>query len=445
MARLPKAKIEPLSASMDYKEARSFLYQLRHGGSRYGRPRMWRMLGALGNPQWQVATIHVAGTNGKGSVCALLEVALRQAGFHTGLFTSPHLVQQGERIQNNRVPMTDAQILAYTQELKELADHIFPEGDPIGYLSFFEFMTVMAFLHFQRSGVEIAIIETGLGGRLDSTNVLKPLACAITSIDLDHMEVLGDSLEQIAMEKAGILHTGVSAAIGPMVAGTRAVFERISQAQQIPLIWAQDLYAEGGRRLPDVALQGEHQRWNGAVAEIVLQALPAPFSRAAAEARQAFHTVEWAGRWQQLENGNVRVCLDAAHNGGGVRQLLKLLARQREDDVHAWTVVVGATGTERAKAFIPVLCQYAHEVYLVPPDHPRATTMAEWRGLLQQGGYAGEIYELPVRELFPRPAYCAVGDSNHPVLVTGSLYLIGEVLDRWKNDPPISQSGLQDV
>src|SRR5690554_1599524 len=101
---------------MDYKAARSFLYRLRHGGSRYGRPRMWRMLEALGNPQRAVPAIHVAGTNGKGSVCALLEGALRKAGFHTGLFTSPHLIQQGERIQNNRVPLPDAQILAYTQE-----------------------------------------------------------------------------------------------------------------------------------------------------------------------------------------------------------------------------------------------------------------------------------------------------------------------------------------
>jgi dihydrofolate synthase/folylpolyglutamate synthase len=430
---------------MDYRDARSFLYQLRHGGSRYGRPRMWRVLEALGHPQWQVPAIHVAGTNGKGSVCALLEVALRRAGFHTGLFTSPHLIQQGERIQNNRVPMSDEQILAYTIELKELADRIFPEGDPVGYLSFFEFMTVMAFLHFQRSGIEIAIIETGLGGRLDSTNVLKPLACAITSIDLDHMEVLGDSLEQIALEKAGILHTGVPAVIGPMVETTRAVFERVSLAQKVPLTWVQDLYGEGGRSLPTVALQGEHQRWNGAVAEAVLQALPAPFSRAVAGAREAFHHVEWAGRWQQLDNGNVRVCLDAAHNGGGVRQLLKLLAQQKENGVQSWTVVVGATGIERAKAFVPILCQYAHVVYLAKPDHPRATTIEEWKDLLTQAGYVGEIHEVRVRELFSRPAYCAVGDSDHPVLVTGSLYLIGEVLDRWKNDPPICQSGLQDV
>lgn len=425
---------------------------------------MWRMLEALGNPQWAVPSIHVAGTNGKGSVCAMLEIALRKAGFKTGLFTSPHLIYQGERIQVNRTILPEADILAYTLELKEIADRIFPEGDPVGYLSFFEFMTVMAFLHFQRAGAEINLIETGLGGRLDSTNVLKPLACVVTSIGMDHMDILGTTIGQIAEEKAGIFHTGIPAVLGPMSSEVRTVFERIGCEQQVPLYWTEDSYGKAGKELPNTSLQGEHQRWNAAVAETVLNLLPAPFDRAAVEARQRFLEVEWAGRWQCLDGGNVPVWLDAAHNEAGVRQLSKLLQQSQQPNSGKWTFVMGATGLDRARAFVAMACEFADVIYLVEPEHPRTTTFAEWTQLLAEAGYTGVIHHDTIRNLFPRPRHCHIVPSSisaaeargseakahgseakaHRVLVTGSLYLIGEVLDRWSNDPPVAQNGLQD-
>lgn len=409
---------------------------------------MWRMLEALGNPQWAVPSIHVAGTNGKGSVCAMLEIALRKAGFKTGLFTSPHLIYQGERIQVNRTILPEADIAAYTLELKQIADRIFPREDPVGYLSFFEFMTVMAFLHFQRAGVEINLIETGLGGRLDSTNVLKPLACVITSIGMDHMDILGTEIGQIAEEKAGIFHTGVPAVLGPMLPEVRTVFERIACEQQVPLHWTEEDYGKTGKELPQTFLQGEHQRWNAAVAETVLNLLPAPFDRASAGARQAFLEVEWAGRWQRLDGGNVPIWLDAAHNEAGVRQLCRLLQQNHQSDPGKWIFVMGATGLDRARAFVAMASEFAEEIHLVEPEHPRATTFAEWDQLLAEAGYSGRVYHNTISDLFPKPRYCEVIHPSetkaHRVLVTGSLYLIGDVLDRWSNDPPIAQNFLQD-
>jgi dihydrofolate synthase/folylpolyglutamate synthase len=425
-------------------EARSFLYRLRHGGSRYGRPRMWRMLEAMGNPQWAVPSIHVAGTNDKGSVCAMLEIALRRAGFRTGLFTSPHLIYQGERIQVDRTILSEDKIAEYTIELKEVADRIFPEGDPVGYLSFFEFMTVMSFVHFQRSGVDINLIETGLGGRLDSTNVLKPLVCVVTSIGMDHMDILGSEITQIAAEKAGIFHSGVPAVLGPMSPEVREVFEKTARELQVPLYWTEDLYGEGRKALPETALEGEHQRWNAAVAQTVLELLPEPFSRALAGAVEAFREVEWAGRWQHLSGGNVPVWVDAAHNEAGVRQLRRLLERKREDALGKWTFIMGATGLDRARAFVDLAGEFAEVVHILEPEHPRATTFAEWQQLFAESGHKVKLIHGTVAGLFPKPGRCQVDEHTRRVLVTGSLYLIGDILDRWTNDPPVSQNFLQD-
>lgn len=405
---------------------------------------MWRMLEALGNPQWAVPAIHVAGTNGKGSVCAMLEVALRKAGFKTGLFTSPHLIYQGERIQVNRTILSEQEIIGYTIELRDLADRIFPKEDPVGYLSFFEFMTVMAFLHFQRAGVEISLIETGLGGRLDSTNVLKPLVCAVTSIGLDHMEVLGSEITTIAEEKAGIFHPGVPAVIGPMIPEVNAVFQRFARELGVPLLEVAELYGPGKETLPQSALLGDHQRWNSAVAETVLRQLPAPLSRACAGARDAFLEVDWAGRWQKLEGGNLPVWMDAAHNEAGVRQLSKLLEEHNQASGGEWSFVMGATGLDRARAFAGLARNHAKEIYLIEPDHPRTTTFQEWDSLLKEVGFTGNVYQATAGQLFPKPRLCTLENQAEKVLVTGSLYLIGEVLDRWSNDPPVAQTWLQD-
>ena len=188
----------------NYGRIRDYLYSLKHKGSKYGIDRMRLFAEQLGQPQLKFPCIHVAGTNGKGSTCSMLEAIYRANGYKTGLYSSPHLIRQGERVQVNREILDEADIVAYTERLRPIADAL-GAADADDHPSFFEFMTAMAFLRFAEAEVDIALIETGLGGRLDATNVVDPELSIITSISLDHVEQLGDTLTAIASEKAGII------------------------------------------------------------------------------------------------------------------------------------------------------------------------------------------------------------------------------------------------
>ena len=213
------------TALSDYAAVQEYLFSLKARGVKFGVDRMQSWAGALGHPERKTPWIHVAGTNGKGSVSAMLESILRAAGWRTGLYTSPHLVRLGERVQVNREILSEAEIAAYTRELEPIADAV-SRGSPDDHPSFFEFMTAMAFLHFARSGCQIAVIETGMGGRLDATNVVVPEVSVITSIGLEHCEFLGDTLAAIAAEKAGIIKSGVPVVMGHVPPEAAAVIRR---------------------------------------------------------------------------------------------------------------------------------------------------------------------------------------------------------------------------
>ena len=186
-----------------FQETRDYLFALRNAGSKYGIDRMRRLVEALGHPERRFPVIHVAGTNGKGSVCAMLEALYRSNGYKTGFFCSPHLVHLGERAQVNRQILSESGIIEYTRQLRPIAAAIASE-DPDLHPSFFEFIAAMAFQRFASEQVDIACVETGLGGRLDATNVVDPELAIITTVSLDHTELLGDN-RRIAREKAGIL------------------------------------------------------------------------------------------------------------------------------------------------------------------------------------------------------------------------------------------------
>lgn len=186
-----------------------FLFSLRNAGSKYSLDRISAFCSALGNPQNFYPKIHVAGTNGKGSVCAMLERILRNSFDNVGMFTSPHLTYLGERVQINRIPIQKGELADYAANLRKIADSIFNPHDLPAYPSFFEFMTALAFLYFRKKNADCAVIEVGLGGRLDSTNIVTPEISVITSIGLDHIQMLGSSISQIAGEKAGIIKQGV--------------------------------------------------------------------------------------------------------------------------------------------------------------------------------------------------------------------------------------------
>src|SRR5215475_13021130 len=186
---------------MTYSEAIQFLYSLRWFGTKLGLTNTFKLAGLAGNPHHQLRFIHVAGTNGKGSTCAMLESIYREAGLRVGLFTSPHLVSFGERIQVNREPIPESEVVSLVMEMQSLLKHFSIEEHP----TFFEVVTVMALRYFSRQQCDLVIWETGLGGRLDATNIVTPLASVITNVQYDHQKYLGETLASIAAEKAGII------------------------------------------------------------------------------------------------------------------------------------------------------------------------------------------------------------------------------------------------
>ncbi|MEN9841237.1 MAG: hypothetical protein RL376_1037, partial [Verrucomicrobiota bacterium] len=227
----------------DYAAICERLYALKARGVSFGIDRMRGFARQLGHPERAQPIIHIAGTNGKGSVAAMVASILRAAGRRTGLYTSPHLVRLGERVQVDGVPLSEAEIVAYFAELEPLVAALERES-PGEAPSFFELMTAMAFLQFSRRGCDVAVVEVGLGGRLDATNIVTPAVSVITSIGLDHCELLGNTLEEIAAEKAGIIKPGVPVVMGHLPAAAEAVVRAIAAGRGAPLRSVRDVFGE---------------------------------------------------------------------------------------------------------------------------------------------------------------------------------------------------------
>lgn len=395
----------------------------------------------LGHPERQFPSIHVAGTNGKGSVCALLEAMYRNSGLRTGMYTSPHLIHQGERVQVNRENLNEAAIVQYTQTLKASAEALAAK-DPEDYPSFFEFMTAMAFLRFAEAKVDIALIETGLGGRLDATNVLTPQLSIITTISLDHTELLGNSLEAIAREKAGILKPKVPALIGWLEPEAEQVIRAIAKERNCPLYSARERFPESSKR-PQTNLIGAYQGRNTALALYATEILEASFPTDSETNKEALQNVIWRGRWERLELGGRTLILDAAHNAEGMRELDINLTELTEASGRKPILIAAATSEARADALIPVLEKHAAKIYLMRPEQEKALPTAALRKRISQA-YTAAVIETEINELFPTKDCCTAGNPGDIIVVTGSLYLIGEVLERLHSDSPSQQSKLQD-
>jgi dihydrofolate synthase/folylpolyglutamate synthase len=301
----------------NFAEVRDYLYGLRAHGAKYGIDRMRLFVERLGHPERQYPVIHVAGTNGKGSTVALLESVLRQAGYKTGMFTSPHLVYQGERVQVNREILPRSEIIRFTNFLRPLAEALGADSSD-DHPSFFEFMTAMGFMRFAECGVDVAVVETGLGGRLDATNVVQPQLCVITSIGMDHMELLGDTIEKIAAEKAGILKPGVPVVIGRLPAAAEAVVRARAQELNCPVNSVVERFGEELSDYPSCGLAGDYQRLNAATTVLALEVLAKRFKVTPEDQRRGLESAVWAGRWDERNFGARRFILDATHNEEGI-------------------------------------------------------------------------------------------------------------------------------
>jgi dihydrofolate synthase/folylpolyglutamate synthase len=438
-----------------------WLCALKNHGSKFGVDRMALFDARLGAPSRAFPAIHVAGSNGKGSTCAMLEAVFRARGLRTGLYTSPHLVRLGERVQVCREPLSDADVCAHVGRLRPVAERI-GAANPEDAPSFFEFMTAMAFLEFQRRAVDVAIVETGLGGRLDATNILAPRVSVITSISLEHTEYLGGSLERIAQEKGGIIKPGVPVVLGAVPPEAEAVLHAIAQARGAPVFGVHEVFSKAGAALPETNLAGAHQRSNAALALLAASVfdgveaggfrgwrggatgIPAGFRTVLERDARALRAVDWPARWQvfPLPRGR-RLILDAAHNAecaGAIEPLLAGLARATGRKP---VIIAGALGLARARALLDVFSRHAAALHLVCPEQERACSFEELEACVP-ADFSGPVSRSSLGALFPDPGECALGEEGQAVVAAGSVYLAGEILSRFSAGSTAGGITLQD-
>jgi dihydrofolate synthase / folylpolyglutamate synthase len=405
---------------MTYGEAIEFLYSLQWFGTKLGLENTLKLAALAGNPERQLRFIHVAGTNGKGSTCAMLESIYRTAGLKTGLFTSPHLLSFGERIQVNREPVSHADVTRLVEEMKPLLAK-FPKA---AHPTFFEVVTVMALKYFAERKCELVIWETGLGGRLDATNIVAPLASVITNIQWDHQAWLGDTLVKIASEKAGIIKPGVPVITAVDERDSFHVLFETARKNDSPFWLITPTQADypplRGLELP---LPGEHQRLNAAVATYAVKALKEKIPVTDEQIRAGLLDVRWAGRLQLIEHDDGRkILLDGAHNIGGAEALAK--AWQTYFSAGEATLVLGILEDKDCDAICETLAPLAKRIVAVPVNSKRTASAHELAKLCKAANPSAEIVEAgSTREALNEAS------KDKFIVMAGSLYLVGEAME----------------
>ncbi len=418
------------------------LYRRRRFGIRPGLDVEKAILDRLDHPEQAYGVVHVAGTNGKGSVCALLEAALLSAGYRVGLYTSPHLVRFNERIRVNGTPIADPALASVMDAVERVCEAVHAETgwEP----TFFESTTAMGFEYFRRTGVDVALVEVGMGGRLDATNVVTPWVSVLTRISLEHTAHLGSTIQAIATEKSGIIKVGRPVVAGPTHEEAWPVIRRVAHEREAPLVVAEDAVSLGVRsegppvqtvvaelasgwsgtvRLP---LLGPHQIENLAVALAALDTLRTTQRLHGTEDDWArgIASAHWPGRLQMVKSDPPTV-LDGAHNPGAAETLARALDRlfPRRPVALVW----GMCQDKDAVAFLRALSGRIHRVWAVPlqeePERsmPPAQLCALARAQHLKAKPATREHALAAAEQWAR-------ERQGVVLVTGSLFLVGEVL-----------------
>ena len=425
-----------------YAAVTEYLFALKARGGKFGIDRMAALAAEIGHPERAVPCIHVAGTNGKGSVSAMLEAILHAAGWRTGMYTSPHLVKLGERVQVDRRMLGEQEIVDYVDELRPIAERV-AAGNPDDHASFFEFMTAMAFLQFARKRCDISVIEVGLGGRLDATNIVVPEVSVITSIGMDHCEFLGDEIAGIAREKAGIIKAGRPVVIGRMPAEAESTIRAVAAERGAPLVSVAEEFGDDLAAYPHTNLEGDYQRWNAATATLAARRLGPRWKITEAAIARGLEHVDWPGRWQRVQIGGRLTILDASHNPEGAQVLDSNLAHLVAETKRAPVVITGVLGATRARPLLETIARYAREIHLVVPQQARACGYAELEALIP-ASFRGRVMRATVEELFPTPAHCTAGGADDAIVVTGSIYLLGEIMARIEPARGAGEGRLQD-
>ncbi len=438
---------------MTYPEAIQFLYGLRLFGAKFGLENTFRLAALAGNPHEKLRFIHVAGTNGKGSTCAMLESIYRAVGLRTGLFTSPHLVSFRERIQVNRQLISEVGVVRLVEELQPLLRQFPADHHP----TFFEVVTVMALNYFAGQKCDLVIWETGLGGRLDATNNITPLASVITNIALDHQQWLGDTPGKIAFEKAGIIKPGIPAVTAADEPEALAVIERIAEEKRAPLTRVRS--AECGVRSAKSRLFGEHQKVNATLALATVEILQMQIPVSDEQIRAGLANVNWPGRLQLIQGPNgQKVLLDGAHNVAGAKVLREALTRWSSSFSLSGgtpgrelqfagpeagapiTLILGVLQDKDWQHICETLAPLAGRIFCVPVASERTANPGELAATCRTVNPAAEV------------SACASLDEaleqvsvDRFTVVTGSLYLVGEALEQLGLSPAAgSERGLNE-
>lgn len=423
---------------MNYEEAINYIKETAKFGSKYGLERTEKLLEFLGNPHKKVKTIHVAGTNGKGSTTAMLTSILMENGYNVGTYTSPYIEEFEERIQINRNNILKSDLCDVVSKVKEAVEKVCECG--YGNPTEFEIITCCGFLYFYNKAVDFIVVEVGLGGRLDSTNVIEPILSIIGSISYDHMQILGNTIEAIAYEKAGIIKPNTPVVLFPQVKEAEKVVEEVANKNNAPLIKVPNNIAIFDKIIKkdtlmqhikiddnfineyDLSLLGVHQVLNSSVVIYAVKELINLGVNISKESViKGLSKVKWFGRLE-IMNDNPMVVIDGAHNIDGIRNLCESVKKYFK--YNKMILILGILADKQVKDMIDTIAPMASKIICVTPNSERAELASELKKEIEKLNINCESIEDYEKAYEKALVY---SDDDDLLLVSGSLYMIGDM------------------
>ena len=444
---------------MSYSKAIDYLYNLQKYGIKFGLNNISALMSVLDNPHESFLSVHVAGTNGKGSTSAIIASILKAAGLKVGLFTSPHIVSFTERIRINGEEITEDEVISLTEEIRDVIDRSQQSNPPIlplekggkgGFMpTFFEVVTAMALLYFKRKKIDIAVIEAGMGGRLDATNIITPEVSVITNTSYDHMEFLGSTLAEIAREKAGIIKEGVPVVVSEQESEVKNVLKKKAVENNCEIyFYAKDFSSV--LKTEDISgicfdycgsdsfviqdlflpLTGMHQVQNACVAIKAIELLNKKL-----HSHVLFHTphlvreglanVRWPGRLEFIKD-DPPVVIDGAHNPAAARCLAPVLEKIFLRKYKKIVLVLGIMSDKDVRGIMEPLLPLASEIILASPAYSRAASPEQLAGVAKSLGFFNVRIAPTVTNAIELAKNLALSHDSPLIVITGSFYTIGE-------------------
>jgi dihydrofolate synthase/folylpolyglutamate synthase len=438
---------------MDYRQAEDYILSftdyekipgIAYTSANYDLRRMDSLLQPLGNPHLGTRTVHIAGTKGKGSTAAMISQMLMSASYRTGLFTSPHLHTLRERIKINGNMISETDFAALVTEIRPIVEAINNQA-AFGELTTFEILTAVVFTHFKRNSVDFQVVEVGLGGRLDATNVVRPDVCVITSLSLDHTEILGDTITKIAAEKAGIIKPGCVVVSSPQVAEATAIIEQVCHRQGAKLIqvgtdiiWygtgrnlnQQTLIVKGKNGIYNLTtpLLGDYQMENAATAVAAIEELASSgVNISSHDISDGLSQVSWPGRFQILSREPL-VVVDGAHNAYSMKRLVENIKEYFEYE--RCLVILGTSCDKDISGMAQELKELSHRIIITSSSHPRAASILVLAEKFSNLDIKPIVFKNVAEALF---ATLASAKKTDLILITGSLFVVGEAIAYFDN------------